>query len=195
MPRTPVTTEATGGSSSTQFPLLVGGWSTPPTFTTKHPSVAVKELIPMWTKKLGYRVIIAVLLSMIVALFGGASAALAGPTGVNPSTCGTGATWAFKDFNVNGAIMREELRHAYGCNGVGWGRLSWVNGSHPQLALIQSAWNPGGPSQGGVPNTNWTYTVDGSPGHQVCAGFQAYSVDIFGNWHYIDWFFAGCYTA
>lgn len=70
-----------------------------------------------------------------------------------------------------------------------------IGGSSPALALIQSAWNPGGPSQYGVPGTNWTYTVDASPGRQVCAGFQAYSVDGQGNRHYIGWFDAGCYTA
>ena len=87
------------------------------------------------------------------------------------------------------------MRHAYGCNGVGWGRLSRISGPSGPFALVQSAWNPGGPSQYGVRGTNWTYTVDASPGRQVCAGFQAYRVDGLGNWHHIGWFDAGCYTA
>jgi hypothetical protein len=136
-----------------------------------------------------------VVLMSLVSLSLGASIASAGPTGIDPATCGTGYTWRYKDFNVNGAIMRQEVRHAYGCNGVGWGRLSRIAGASPSLALIQSAWNPNGPSQYGVPGTNWTYTVDASPGRQVCAGFQAYSVDGLGHWHYINWFDAGCYTA
>lgn len=131
-------------------------------------------------------------------LAGVTTPAWAGTTGVDPATCGTGATWSYVDYNVNGAIMREELRHSYGCGGVGWGRLSKVGGSSPALALIQSAWNPGGPSQDGVPGSNWTYTVNANPGMRVCAGFQAYSVDSLGNWHYIGWFFvdgASCYIA
>ncbi|MGN9812572.1 hypothetical protein ACTMSW_24865 [Micromonospora sp. BQ11] len=141
------------------------------------------------------RVVAALALGVLLAVSGGTAPAWAGPTGVNPAGCGTGNTWKYKDFDVNGATMRQEVRHGYGCNGVGWGRLSRIGGSSPALALIQSAWNPGGPSQYGVSGTNWTYTVDASPGREVCAGFQAYSVDSLGNWHYIDWFFAGCYTV
>lgn len=137
----------------------------------------------------------AIVLCTATALAGATSPAWAGPTGVNPASCGSGATWSYADFNVSGAIMRQELRHSYGCNGVGWGRLSRIGGSSPALALVQSAWNPGGSSQYGVPGTNWTYTVNASPGNQVCAGFQAYWVDGLGQWHHIDWFFAGCYTA
>ncbi|GAA0930039.1 hypothetical protein [Virgisporangium aurantiacum] len=143
-----------------------------------------------WGIRLG-----AVLLGTLVATAGGASSAQAGTAGINPSSCGTGETWRLADFNVNGAIMRQEVRHAYGCGGVGWGRLSRIGGSGPGLVVIQSAWNPGGPSQDGVSGTNWTYTVDASPGKEVCAGFQAYSVDGLGNWHYINWFFGGCYRA
>ncbi|MDH6465040.1 hypothetical protein M2302_005241 [Micromonospora sp. A200] len=146
-------------------------------------------------KRSATRVVAAVALGVLLA-GAGATPASAGPTGVNPANCGTGNTWKYKDFDVDGAVMREELRHSYGCSGVGWGRLSRVRGSSARpLALVQSAWNPGGPSQGGVPGTNWTYTVDASPGKEVCAGFQAYWVDALGAWHHIDWFFAGCYTA
>jgi hypothetical protein len=107
----------------------------------------------------------------------------------------TGATWKYTDFNVDGITLREELRHADGCGGVGWGRLGQVGGSGPAHALTQSAWNVGGPSHYGVPGTNWTYTVDASPGHQVCAGFQAYWVDSLGHWNDIGWFYAGCYSV
>lgn len=122
-----------------------------------------------------------------------AGSAFAGAAGQNPSNCGTGYTWGSRDFNVNGTIMREDLRHSYGCGTVGWGRLSRVGGTSQSLALVQSAWNPGGPSVDGAPGGNWTYTVDATPGHQVCAGFQAYWVDGLGKWHYIGWFYAGCY--
>lgn len=145
--------------------------------------------------RLGGRAAIGLLLSVVLALSGEATSAWAGTVGANPANCGTGATWSYTDFNVDGITMREELRHAYGCGGVGWGRLSQVGGSGPALALTQSAWNVGGPSQYGVPGTNWTYTVDASAGHQVCAGFQAYSVDEFGTRHYIGWFYAGCYSV
>jgi len=141
------------------------------------------------------RILLVTVVAIVMTLLGGAGSASAGPTGWDPAGCGTGDTWGWSDFDVKGAIMREELRHSYGCGGVGWGRLSKLSGSSPPLALIQSAWNPGGPSQGQVPGTNWTYTVDASPGREVCAGFQAYWVDSLGQWHYINWFFAGCYRA
>lgn len=121
-----------------------------------------------------------------------AAPALAGAAGQNPATCGTGNTWRYVDFTVRGSVVRAELRHAYGCGVVGWTRTTRLSGNDT-LAIIQSAWNPGQPSQYGVAGTNYTYTVDATPGHQVCGGFQAYWIDIYGNWHYINWFFAGCY--
>jgi hypothetical protein len=131
----------------------------------------------------------------VLALTGGTNAAWAGTAGVNPAGCGAGSTPKYTDFNVGGVTMREELRYASGCGKVGWGRLTRIGGASTSLAVSQSAWNPGGGSQYGVPGTNWTYTVDASPGKQVCAGFHASSIDGLGNQHYIGWFYAGCYTA
>ncbi|WP_432973858.1 hypothetical protein [Dactylosporangium sp. CA-233914] len=133
--------------------------------------------------------------SLALVLAGGAAPAHAGTAGVDPAGCGTGGTPKYTDFNVGGVTMREELRYASGCGRVGWGRLTRIGGASTSLALTQSAWNPGGPSQYGVPGTNWTYTVDANPGVQVCAGFHASSIDWLGNQHYIGWFYAGCYTA
>lgn len=130
-----------------------------------------------------------------LAMSVGTSAAWAGTAGVDPSGCGTGSTPKYTDFNVSGVTMREELRYATGCGKVGWGRLTRIGGASTPLAVTQSAWNPGGSSQYGVPGTNWTYTVDASPGKQVCAGFHASSIDALGNHHYIGWFYAGCWTA
>jgi|SRR4051812_7791286 hypothetical protein len=145
-------------------------------------------------RRLGHQMAVGVLISALLVVAGAPATAWAGTAGGDPSGCGTGATWKYTDFNVGGVTMREELRHAYGCGGVGWGRLTRVTGTGT-LDLIQSAWNPGGPSEYGVPGSNWTYTVDANPGLQVCAGFQAYSVDGLGQRHYINWFYAGCYTA
>lgn len=122
-----------------------------------------------------------------------ASSALAGAAGQDPANCAQGQTWRYKDFNVNGTILRQELRHSWYCGVVGWGRLTRIGGTSQNLAVIQSAWNPGGASQYGVPGTNWTYTVDARAGREVCAGFHAYWIDGRGRRHYIGWFFAGCY--
>lgn len=114
--------------------------------------------------------------------------ASAGTTGANPARCGDGETWKYVDFNVAGAIMRQEIRHSWGCGGVAWGRLSRVGGSWPSLDIQQSAWNPGGPSQDGVPNTNYTYTINGNADQYMCAGFQAWTVNSFGARKHVGWF-------
>jgi len=123
------------------------------------------------------------------------SAASAGSPGQNPAYCGAGESWSYRDFNIKGKIMRQELRHGWGCGTVGWSRLTQIGGSGPPLAVIQSVWNPGGASQGGVSGTNYTYTVNATSGLEVCGGTQAYWIDSAGRWNYIGWFFAGCYRG
>lgn len=132
--------------------------------------------------------------AVTVALLGGGAPAWAGTPGVNPSGCGTGSTPKYTDFTIGGVTMREEIRYAAGCGRVGWGRLSRIAGT-AGLNVTQSAWNPNGASQYGVPGTNWTYTVNANPGTEVCAGFHASSVDGLGRETYLGWFFAGCWRA
>ena len=137
----------------------------------------------------------AVVSTVLASLSLGVTGASAGPTGSDPAGCGQGDTWHFRDVTIDGTTFRQEIRHSYGCDGVGWGRLSRTKGPAQSIALVQSAWNIGGPSQDGVPGTNWTYTVDASPGRKVCAGFHAFRVDGLGKRHHIGWYDAGCYTA
>ncbi|MGH3185668.1 MAG: hypothetical protein ACRDPY_00810 [Streptosporangiaceae bacterium] len=63
------------------------------------------------------------------------------------------------------------------------------------LIIHLSAWNPDQPSQYQIDNTDWTSEVGAVGGEQVCAGFQAWSINELGQKHYINWFFAGCYTT
>jgi uncharacterized protein YraI len=114
-------------------------------------------------------------------------------TGQNPARCANPTTWGSRTFNVAGDKVLLELRHSYSCV-AGWARIGVPQGNGPALAVIVTAWNPGGISQTVVPGEPYTYTVDASPGYQVCGGFQAWSVDILGHKHYVGWFHA-CYTA
>jgi hypothetical protein len=127
----------------------------------------------------------------------GASVLIAAPAsasvGQNPASCGSPTTWKYGYFSVAGDQVLVELRHSYPCN-AGWARLTRTSGNAP-IAVSLSAWNSGQPSQYTVPGTNYTYTVNASPGHQVCGGFQAWSYDQYGNQHYVGWFFAGCYNT
>jgi hypothetical protein len=134
---------------------------------------------------------IGVFLSLIasVVLVQTASASV----GQNPVSCGSPTTWADTTFTVAGDQVLVELRHSYPCN-AGWARLTRTAGN-VGIAVSLSAWNPGQPSQYGVPGTNYTYTVDASPGLQVCGGFQAWDYDSSGNQQYVGWFFAGCYNT
>jgi hypothetical protein len=86
-----------------------------------------------------------------------------------------------------------ELRHSYPCQ-AGWARIERLKGS-TALDVILSTWNPGQPSKYMIKNTNWTSEVNAFGGEQVCAGFQAWSVNELGQKHYLNWFFAGCYTT
>jgi hypothetical protein len=121
-----------------------------------------------------------------------ASAASAS-VGQNPASCGSPTTWHAQYFNVAGDRVLVELRHSYPCQ-AGWARLSLISGN-TAIAVSLSAWNPGQPSQYTVPHTLYTYTVNASPGNQVCGGFQAWSIDGLGKRHYVGWFFAGCYNT
>ena len=114
-------------------------------------------------------------------------------TGQNPAGCANPTTWGSRTFNVAGDKVLLELRHSYSCV-AGWARLSVHGDNGPALAVVLTAWNPGQTSQTGVPGEPYTYTVDASPGYQVCGGFQAWRIDILGKKHYVGWFHA-CYTA
>jgi len=113
--------------------------------------------------------------------------------GQNPASCGNSVTWKYTNFNVAGDTIRVELRHSYPCL-AGWARIEQLKGN-TALDVILSAWNPGQPSQYMIQNTDWTSEANAAGGEQVCAGFQAWSVNEFGQKHYIKWFFAGCYTT
>ena len=133
-----------------------------------------------------------VLVSALCALPMTASPASAS-VGQNPASCGNSVTWKYTDFNVAGDTVRVELRHSYPCL-AGWARMELLKGG-TALIVHLSAWNPGQPSQYQIKNTDWTSEVNGAGGEQVCAGFQAWSVNEFGQTHYVHWFFAGCYTT
>jgi hypothetical protein len=113
--------------------------------------------------------------------------------GQNPATCGNPTSWKEQSFNVAGDTVLLELRHSYPCE-AGWAKLSYKV-IHTPISVILSAWNPGQPSQYGVPGTRYTYTVNAMPGNQVCGGFQAWRIDAFGKKHYVGWFFGGCYST
>jgi hypothetical protein len=113
--------------------------------------------------------------------------------GQDPANCQNPTTWGSKSFNVAGNDVLVELRHSYACQ-AGWARIS-TSGNGAPLNMIFSAWNPGQPSHPQIQGEDYTYTVDASPGSQVCAGFQAWSIDEFGDQHYAGWHFAGCYNS
>jgi hypothetical protein len=137
-------------------------------------------------------VIAGTLLSATASLAVTASPASAS-VGQNPANCGSSTTWKDESFNVAGNTVLLELRHSYPCE-AGWARLSLTHSVTP-ITVRLSAWNPGQPSQDGVPGTNYTYTVDATPGNQVCGGFQAWRIDAFGQSHYVGWFSGGCYST
>lgn len=151
------------------------------------------------TKSSGKRRLVVALLALVmsssVLTLGPASAAEAGAAGQNPVNCANPQWRGHRDFNVNGWVFRQELRYSSACGRVGWARLTRIGGSGGATAVVQSAWNPGRPSQGNAPGGNWTYTVDASPGREVCGGFHGYRVDSQGVRHHVGWFFTGCYRA
>lgn len=132
------------------------------------------------------------LISVLGGLTVAAPSAVAS-VGQDPTNCPNPATWGGQTFRIMGDTLTVELRHSYGCQ-AGWGRIS-TTGNGAALDIEFSAWNPNQPSQPLVPGDNYTYTVDASPGSQVCAGFQASYTDAFGREHYIGWYFAGCYNT
>src|SRR4051812_49650773 len=80
-------------------------------------------------RRLGHQMAVGVLISALLVVAGAPATAWAGTAGGDPSGCGTGATGEETDFNVGGGTMREELRHAHGCGGVGRGGLTPVTGT------------------------------------------------------------------
>jgi hypothetical protein len=135
--------------------------------------------------------------AVLLSAAGGGSVLAALPAsasvGQNPVNCANPTTWAYTYFNIGGDTVLVELRHSYACD-AGWARLTRTAGNAP-IAVSLSAWNPGQASQYTVPNTNYTYTVNASPGSQVCGGFQAWTYNQYGAQVYAGWHFAGCYST